>query len=118
MVHGAVNLRYCPGCSRNVLLKERWTSESILIFFILFLIGIIPGLVYLLYKESVTVKCPACGRPAREMTSPQSGGEPVQAYSPSQSGTSMSFEQRFCIFCGSRISPSDTFCPYCGNRNK
>lgn len=66
-------LRYCPNCKENrfVQMKINW-----IIFIILLILGIILGIIYLLYCYLSKQECPVCGMPANLMEPPRnnSGG--------------------------------------------
>lgn len=61
-------LRYCPECQQN-----RYLTMDInwIIFIILLILGVILGLIYLLYCYMVKQKCPVCGTKADLMEPPR-----------------------------------------------
>lgn len=84
---------YCPQCHKNQLgsLNINW-----IIFIILFILGIILGLIYLVYCFTKPRKCPTC----KSLLQPPLPENMVSS-------------KRICMKCGT-ILRDEKFCPSCG----
>ena len=65
-----LGLQYCPNCRRNVNTEHRMNG---IIFVILLLILIVPGIVYLVWGWPR--RCPICKTPAKMLEAPRFSGE-------------------------------------------
>lgn len=108
--------KYCPNCRKDVTIKEKWSAVSIIILIVLLLLGIILGLIYILYKYTQTERCPYCRLPANQMGAPIFYAGNSNGRQTGTSATDMSFNDRFCIYCGSKVSSGDSFCTHCGKQ--
>ncbi len=93
---------YCPNCKCNRSVS-RWDTVSLLILILLLLLGIILGLVYLVYKMGQPEKCIVCGCPAHVMEAPDS-----------KKFTECRTTVRYCPNCGNRLEGGSKFCSQCG----
>ncbi|WII09711.1 zinc ribbon domain-containing protein [Methanomassiliicoccales archaeon LGM-DZ1] len=100
-------MMYCPNCGRNVNVTK-WTGTRILILIVLLILGIIFGLIYLIYVATRKESCPVCGTPAgmlqapRYSTGSQAGTSAGMSACPS-CGTSVPFGSEYCAECGAKL---------------
>ncbi len=99
---------YCPRCGKNVLVKEVWDSKSLVTMIALLVLGIVPGIVYILTKTLAGDKCPDCGYTINMMKPPIENEDGTIAEKPQ--------DVKFCIFCDAVIDRKAEICPKCGNR--
>jgi len=97
------NIMWCPrcNCNRNVD-RINWV-----IFIILLILGVIFGLIYLVYclfaKEG---KCAVCGLEEHQMNMRRDGYAYEERYN----------ADVFCTSCGTRMNAGNQFCPSCGRK--
>lgn len=60
------NMKYCPNCKRNVNTEHSW---HVVVLIILLLLGLIPGIIYLIWKWPR--RCPICHTPESMMYAPK-----------------------------------------------
>jgi len=102
---------YCPHCNRNVDVS-RWTGTRIAILIILLILGVILGLVYLVYVMTQAEVCPVCGTPASMMTMIKNEADIRSDSTAPSDGPSVS--EIYCPNCGAHMSSSAKFCNNCG----
>ncbi|GEM_PF-2446848 len=95
---------YCPNCRCNRPVS-RWTTGSILILIFLLLMGVIFGLIYLIYKVGQPEKCSKCGCPVYMMKPPNT-----------MLALTSAAPVNFCPKCGNKIDAASRFCSRCGEQ--
>ncbi|KUE73500.1 hypothetical protein AUQ37_08845 [Candidatus Methanomethylophilus sp. 1R26] len=100
-------MMYCPNCGRNVDVTK-WTGTRIAILIILLILGIIFGLIYLIYVATRDKSCPVCGTPAAMLQAPRYGS----AGSGPQTGASAG--EAVCPMCGASGPSGSEYCAECG----
>jgi hypothetical protein len=63
-----MTLKYCPSCKRNVQTNYDW---NVLVLVILLFLGLIPGLIYVVWKVIKGRSCPICRIPEGMMDNPK-----------------------------------------------
>ena len=91
---------YCPVCDKNMIGK---TKISWIIFILLLLMGVLLGLIYLVYCLTKPKVCPVCSTVL----------EPPVSFS----GTNHALPSSVCVKCGSFLN-GERFCPKCGAENQ
>ncbi len=99
---------YCPKCKKNVQVKEVWDSKSLMTMIVLLILGLIPGVVYILFKTMRGDECPICGYTINMMKPPVVNENGELEEKPQ--------EIKFCIFCDAPMHKDAERCPKCGNR--
>ena len=105
---------YCPKCQRNVDVSI-WDTTSIIILIVLLLIGLLPGLIYLVYKLAKTKRCSYCGTLVNDMEPPR-----YDTRGPSMRpiASSSSVGKAYCSKCGAENSSDAVYCNACGAKIK
>ena len=99
---------FCPRCGKNVQVKEVWDSKSLVTMIVLLVMGLIPGIVYILVKTLAGDKCPECGYTINMMMPPLMSEDGTPQDRPQ--------EVKFCLFCDAAIPKDAEICPKCKNR--
>ena len=91
--------KWCPHCKTN---REAKMDINWIIFVILLIIGVILGLIYLLYCHYKKRSCAVCKTPAALMEMPKSDNNNVP--------------RTYCAKCGEALLTGTEFCNKCGSK--
>lgn len=110
-------MMYCPHCGRDVNVSK-WTGTRIVILIILLFLGLILGLIYLIYVATRKESCPVCGTPIEYLQPPRFGQQGPSPYQQQTAyggqGTGTATELKVCPSCGSQNAADAEYCGTCG----